>query len=1496
MVINCPRACVKNVMKITLKTPRFQVQFFLILAALISAAGTASAAQAVWQAIVNTSADTNWSTSANWVSGTLPSGNNCVFNDATGVGNNTTINSVVNTPEFPLSLLYTNLGTFQNTLILSGETLTIGTGGLLMTNAAGQLTNPPVTVTTISGPGTLVTSNDTIIVGYSFDTTSGRTGPALNLSGLANFVGTNMNRILIGQGAARVSGNIYLAATNNIYFTGASSSTSPDLDLGANSSNNGPPSFLYLGQSNLFYINDIGIGLLKQNGTEMEFNSAFNSPSAYFYGTNGPGSLVSTWAIADGQATGGTTTTAATADFTGGTVNANVNNMWVGRSSSAENGGSPSDEGTLTFGAGQIRVNNMTNGWITSAAENTTATSTINVNGTAVLNVTGNLVLAATNSGLTYTTHTVEAQCELFINGGTVLANKILTGGMGNSGNGYGAYIQMTGGLLGVTNTMGSLTFPVNYLVLQSAPTLQLGVANNVTSAQVQNLLTDGSTTMINISSLPIVPTFPTQYPLITYQGGSGANVPFSLGTMPGTYMGYVSNDNTSTVWLVVTNGPAVPQLQWGGGVNGSWDTTTLNWTNNGVAVAYSESAAVKFSDLAQTASVNLTAPHTPFGWTVDNSILNYTFTGSGVGGNGGLIKSGTASLTLSESGDSFNGGISLTGGTLVLDQVGSSISGGLSIGSGATAQIGNNDANGALPAGPLIDSGTLTYDQTGYTLLSVGVSGAGGLTQEGSGTLALSAANTYTGNTLVSKGTLALTNAGSILDSAAVTVNSATLDVSAEPGGVALNNLSLANASVIMNVAYQITPISATGLSLGGSGNTINITSLPAIASYPVTITLIQSASAVSGSDITLGTVPTASPSYAGSVSVSGNQVVLTLTAGPVGVRPYVSWSGADVPNLHTNWSDNANWQTPGVPAAADNVIFNDTAVQGSSAISTPGAGSGALNFPNINNIVDANLTISTLAYTNVGGQYQNTLIASGKVLTITNSSTNGIIFAVGSSSTDFGSAASEYATISGPNGTLNVNNTNDTFFVGMVTGGSGTELGTLDMSALGSLNASVSSFAVGALGSTAFGTIGTAYLARTNVITAFGGTNTESGQDETMSFMVGETGKNGAGTCYLFLGQQNTINANYIGVSLAKEPAVMEFNTNNVWPSPSATIRAADGVSPVAVWAIGDALAQSGGSTKPTGIVDFSGGTVNALVNTMYIGRSPNASGPNPATGTLSFDAGTFAAGTIYNGYQAFGTSDNGVGAINVSGTGLLQVGTLNLAWTTSGESSPTTGTLDVTNATAELGTVVCDSHAAGQSTINSVNGTLVITNTAGATGAPLTALNLTGGTLQLNVNGAVNATNIVATSVTTSGTTTLTIGSLSGATTGVTYPLISYTGTDPYGSLSLSPLPAGYQGTLVDNPGVVGLQLTVAPPLTPPRFTSVSVSGNGSTLNIAGTNGVANGSFILLESTSIAPPVHWTPALTNSYNAHGAFNVSTNILNPATPHMFFTLTNVP
>ena len=123
----------------------------------------------------------------------------------------------------------------------------------------------------------------------------------------------------------------------------------------------------------------------------------------------------------------------------------------------------------------------------------------------------------------------------------------------------------------------------------------------------------------------------------------------------------------------------------------------------------------------------------------------------------------------------------------------------------------------------------------------------------------------------------------------------------------------------------------------------------------------------------------------YTGKVTQSGDQtaVLLNVASGPVGVRPSVLWTGADVPNLNTNWSDRLNWQLPGVPGLADNVVFSPTAAQTASALSTPGGGASSLVPDYMNNIVDTNVTVSSLTFTNVDGSYHNTLIKDGLTLT---------------------------------------------------------------------------------------------------------------------------------------------------------------------------------------------------------------------------------------------------------------------------------------------------------------------------------------------------------------------------------------------------------------------------------------------------------------------------------------------------------------------------------
>jgi autotransporter-associated beta strand protein len=81
---------------------------------------------------------------------------------------------------------------------------------------------------------------------------------------------------------------------------------------------------------------------------------------------------------------------------------------------------------------------------------------------------------------------------------------------------------------------------------------------------------------------------------------------------------------------------------------------------------------------------------------------------------------------------------------------------------------------------------------------------------------------------------------------------------------------------------------------------------------------------------------------------------------------------------------------------------------------------------------------------------------------------------------------------------------------------------------------------------------------------------------------------------------------------------------------------------------------------------------------------------------------------------------------------------------------------------------------------------------------------------------------------------------------------------------------------------------LQLVVAPG---PRITGVSL--HGPTLTLTGTNGMARGQYVLLESTNIALPLsQWIPVLTNNFDNKGDLNLSTNIVNPNNPMEFYLL----
>jgi len=831
-------------------------------------------AQVIWNG-TDASTNANWSDTNNWTGGTPGPAASVVFFDQGSNGVQGVVNNIVNSNTAISSLQYGNTNGFHTTQINAGVTLTVTnkTVGALVFAGTGTDNGTNQTLyATVTGPGSLAVANTN--TGSSFvvqqgSSNSGNHLATLDLSGLASFSLTAGQLLVAGfdlssSGASNwLSGTLYLARTNILRVNGAA----PAIDVGDASSNPGNTSYLYLGQTNAIFADSITIGHSKTTAT-LAFNPALAGANPLLYLAGNTNARVTLLTVGDDSAQGGSGySLTGTMNLSGGTVNAQVNACYVGEGQPGT--GSGAATGILDLGAGVFNLNTLYVGYLTSSAETANVYGTVNLtNGTLVVN--GSLFLGY-DPGAPAT-----AYGTLNLTNGTVLASNLISGGTSK--------LTMNGGWLAVSNTLCAPSAPLGTLTVSNGATLQFWVANHQTNAAITKLASDNSGA-ISIGAMPIVLAYPTQYPLIYSPAGGASGVKFALNALPNSYLGYVSNDNSSMIWLVITNGPTVPKLDlWGGGVNNNWDTNTLNWTNSGAAVAYTENDLVLFNDSASTNQVNLTgfAPHTPYLWTVTNNILNYKFAGTNsVAGAAGLVKLGSASLTLAESGDSFSGGITVNGGTVVLDEPASAIGGGLTIASGATAQIGNNDTNGTLPAGAVTDNGALVFNQTGTNPVSTAISGSGSLTQSGSGVLSLSATNGYTGNTVVLRGTLALAGSGSIAASANVVVSNATLDVSGAAGAIALENLNPTNATLKFGIPAL--HVSVSGLNVGGTSNTIKVAALPSIFFYPTNFNLLQATGGISGYNFVLGSLPAASPAFAGTLGTNGNAVVLTLTAGPI-------------------------------------------------------------------------------------------------------------------------------------------------------------------------------------------------------------------------------------------------------------------------------------------------------------------------------------------------------------------------------------------------------------------------------------------------------------------------------------------------------------------------------------------------------------------------------------------------------------------------------------
>ena len=669
----------------------------------------------------------NWNIDANWLPGVGNPGSTdtAVFGTLGTVANSTTVNNVVSVNTAVTSLQYTNPVGFTWHVTQLADGVTLSTSGNVIVGSS--LLNAPqdsaTNSTAIVGNGTFQATGNNFLIGYQ-GSSALNSGTVLDLSGLTNFV-YNASAGIIGIGISnRSTANLILAAGSNYVTVGTINQ-----DTGSSSSS-GTAGALRLGAgTNIINATTINVAAGRTAGSINFFTGTGGLRLRGVAG--GDNDRVTTMLLGNRNtgATGGGTTTG-TVSWNSHPVDAKIATLTLGQETSAANGGLIGI-GNFSFDQGIVDITTVNMG-ICNGNNGTNS-----ANGTLTVGASGTLLLNSVSlCNLTLTTNLVSATGTLFVNGGNAICtnNIIKTGTVaGNTG----IVAVASSGVLFVQGRIGTPANPVDNLnVTNGVLRVNVDASGAIgTNASVINVNASGTTTFDVTQVIGV--TGPTTIPLVGYSTLNGTVAGNFTVTVPSGYIAsLVDNSAQKRIDLSISPSVIIVPLIWTGATNGDWDLTTSNWVSGVDITNYSDNSVLVFDDSASNSTVNLTGNFTPARMTMSNSVLSYTFSGTGsIGGTNSLTVRGSQTTLLDNSGSN-----SYTGGTFI---------------SAGTLQIGNGDANGNLPAGtPVTDNAALVYRRSDNVTNNNTINGTGSLTQNGSSTLTLAGANGY-GVTVIGLGSL---------------------------------------------------------------------------------------------------------------------------------------------------------------------------------------------------------------------------------------------------------------------------------------------------------------------------------------------------------------------------------------------------------------------------------------------------------------------------------------------------------------------------------------------------------------------------------------------------------------------------------------------------------------------------------------------------------------------------------------------------------------------
>ena len=867
---------------------------------------TAQAAVVTWTG----TADSTWDNTGNWSTGAVPQGADVAAFNSASTSNLSTI-TLDNSNRSVAGLQETTPG--GDITIIAGNTLNLGASGIDMSASTHNLTINCNVGLTASQTWTVSTGMTLAVSGA----VSGASGLTKTGAGLLTLSGSNA----AFTGGTAVSGGTLVAASDSA-LGGGSLILSPTSGAATLAFTSATPS----------------IGSLASSGSGSSSvvlgNAAANSATLLTVGANNAGTTFS-GTISDLKSTASAAV--------GGLVKTGIGALTLT--------GSNTYTGNTVIAAGVLQIGNGGSGEYL-------ASPTISNSATLVFDHADALTYAGSISGPGSVYKTGPGL--LVLSGSNTLSGGVTIGAVGNWA---GVGLISSAGTF-APNSSGGIVIANSAALQNAALYTYTGDPNNT---GISFLFAPGVTsgTIGSIGSygqgpLNLMTTDATPLPVNLTVGGNNASTTWAGAVWSYTITGATALSSAGTL-TKVGSGALTMSEQYGNDVRAwSWQTGYsanvfenlygLNlvggevvYNNVGFLPGFSNPisqgtyGAIKFS--GGLFGINFVDSNSWDNQAISNEVVGANFNGgidtiqaaetlslsTQLTGTGGFTKAGAGTVVLSGN-NSYNGGTAINGGVLSLGSPGAVGTGNISFGGGTMQFTSANTTD--YSARITGSSGPISIDTNGQTVnfgSPIVFSNTGGLVKAGSGTLTLSAGNSYLGGTTVSGGTLVAASNSALGSGAGAVVlwpssGTAALDfTSAAPSIGSLASGGSGSASVVLGSAVGNTPTLLTAgannssTTFSGAISDLSSAALGAIGSLAKTgsgILTLTGVNTYSGSTaVNQGTLEATSaaslPGYnlSNKVSVAGSATLAVQTGNGT-----AGWSSTQIGSLlgDAGWANN--------------------------------------------------------------------------------------------------------------------------------------------------------------------------------------------------------------------------------------------------------------------------------------------------------------------------------------------------------------------------------------------------------------------------------------------------------------------------------------------------------------------------------------------------------------------------------------------------------------